>query len=220
MHGSHTEGHFVPALGRAWLTPLYDSVAWLTGETYFKRALIEASQIRDGMRVLDLGCGTGTLALMVAEAHPGAEVTGMDIDPEILRIAQDKADKAGRAVTLRQGSAAAPPFEPQSFDRILTTLMLHHLPTEQKRAALAASLALLAPGGELHIADFGKPHTLWTEIAAAGVRWLDGHDSLGVNLRGELPAMVRDAGFEGVEQGENWSTLFGTLVFIRARKPA
>lgn len=220
MHGSRTEGHFVPALGRAWLTPLYDTVAWLTGETYFKRALVKAADIRDGMKVLDLGCGTGTLALMLLEAHPGAAVTGMDIDPEILRLAQDKVDRAGKSIVLRQGSATAPPFESNSFDRILTTLMLHHLSTEQKRAALAASLALLAPGGEMHIADFGKPHTIWTGLAAAGVSWLDGHDSLGVNLRGELPAMVRDAGFEEVEQGENWSTLFGTLVFIRARKPA
>jgi ubiquinone/menaquinone biosynthesis C-methylase UbiE len=209
--------HFVPALGADWLTPLYDVVARLTGERRFKRRLIEVANIGPGLDVLDLGCGTGTLALMVYEACPQARVTGMDIDPRILGIAQRKIAKANAPITLQQGSATDPPFPPASFDRILTTLMLHHLTTEQKRASLKSAHRLLRPGGELHIADWGKPHNGLMRVASLGFRLLDGGEGTAVNIRGEIPAMVKEAGFENVVQTESWMTPFGTLAFVRGR---
>lgn len=87
---------FIPALGADWLTPLYDAVAWLVRERTFKRRLVEAARIAPGHDVLDLGCGTGTDALALAEA--GRRVHGLDLSPEMIARARSRAtgDAAAR----------------------------------------------------------------------------------------------------------------------------
>jgi ubiquinone/menaquinone biosynthesis C-methylase UbiE len=216
----HSTHRFVPALGADWLTPLYDTVAWLVRERAFKRRLIELARIGEGSDVLDLGCGTGTLALLVKKTQPAARVVGMDIDERILAMARRKLDKAGVEIELRQGSATEPPFAPASFDRVLTTLVLHHLTTAQKQEALAAARRLLRPGGELHVADWGKPQNALMRVASLGFRYFDGGETTEANLRGELPTMIRAAGFAEVAETEHWMTPFGTLAFIRGVVPA
>jgi ubiquinone/menaquinone biosynthesis C-methylase UbiE len=208
---------FVPALGRDWLTPFYDTVARLLGEVAFKRRLITQAQIEAGHDVLDLGCGTGTLALLIKSMHPEANVSGLDIDPRILTIARGKIDAAGVEVTLVQGSATTPPLPAASFDRVLTSLMLHHLTMPQKNEALAAVRRLLRPGGELHIADWGKPQNGLMQLAALSFRLFDGDETTGANLRGELPGLIAAAGFVDVVETEHRMTPFGTLAFVRAR---
>ena len=208
---------FVPALGRDWLTPLYDGVAWVVGERRFKRHLIACARIEPGQRVLDVGCGTGTLALLVREMCPGAIITGMDIDPRILAIARRKIARAGADIDVQQSSATDPPFPPASFDRVLSTLMLHHLTTPQKQATFSAVRRLLRPGGELHVADWGKPHNLLMRVATLGFNLGHGSETTGANLRGELPGLMVAAGFSDVAETEHWMTPFGTLAFIQAR---
>ena len=214
---AHTHS-FVPALAYDALTPLYDfAIALTMRERAFKRRLVEQTALRPGMRVLDAGCGSGTLALMLAAAEPGAEIVGLDPDLRILAIAREKAEQAGRTIEWVEGSAVAPPFPPASFDRVTSTLMFHHLTTPEKEAAFAALRALLRPGGELHVADFGRPHTAYTRLAAAAFAWFDGHERTAANLAGRLPALLRAAGFGEVTETERWVTAFGTLAFVRAR---
>ena len=208
---------FIPALGADWLTPFYDAVAWLVGDRTIKRRLIEQAHIAAGHDVLDLGCGTGTLSLLVKEACPGATMTGVDIDPKILGIARRKVESARAEVRLVEGSATEPPLPERSFDRILSTLVLHHLTTTQKRAALASARRLLRPGGEIHIADWGRPQNALMQIAALGFRLFDGGESTGANLRGELPGLLGEAGFRDVRETEHWMTPFGTLTFSAVR---
>jgi protein-S-isoprenylcysteine O-methyltransferase Ste14 len=208
---------FVPALGADWATPLYDLVARATGERRFKAHLVEVARLAPGLDVLDVGCGTGTLALMVKQACPGAHVVGLDVDPRILDIARRKIARRGGGVELHQGSATAPPLPHASFDRVLTTLVLHHLTTAQKRDALRAIRGLLRPGGELHIADWGRPHNPLMRVAALGFQLFDGGEQTAANLSGQLPQLVADAGFTSVAETERWMTPFGTLAFIRAR---
>ena len=212
-------GGFVPALGVAWLTPFYDAVAWLLGERAVKERLIAQAAIAPGHDVLDLGAGTGTLALLVKELCPGARVSGVDIDPRMLAIARRKVAAAGVDVGLVEGSATDPPFPPQSFDRVLTTLVLHHLTTAQKRDALAAARGLLRPGGQLHVADWGKPQNALMRIAALSFRFFDGGETTAANLQGELPLLVAAAGFTAVREIEHRMTPFGTLTFLRAEVP-
>ena len=217
---THTHS-YVPALAYDALTPLYDFVIALTmRERAFKRRLVEQTGLRPGMRVVDVGCGTGTLALMLAAAEPRAEVVGLDPDARILGIARDKAERERVRIEWVEGSAVAPPFPPASFDRATSSLVFHHLTTTEKQAAFAALRALLRPGGELHIADFGQPHTLYTQLAAAAFQWFDGADRTADNLGGRLPALLRAAGFSEVSETERWSTAFGTLTFLRARVSA
>src|SRR5262245_49754363 len=132
----HTHS-FVPALGFDWLTRFYDPLLRLTlREDVVKQRLVDQARIAPGMDVLDLGCGTGTLAVRIKRWQPGARVSGLDVAPKVLAIAREKIASAGVDVALHEGSAADPPLPARSFDRVLTSLMLHHLTTDEKEAAL------------------------------------------------------------------------------------
>jgi len=216
---SNATERFVPALGRHWLTPLYDLTVRLVGERRFKRHLLSLAGIAAGQKILDLGCGTATLALLLVQRCPGAHVVGVDIDPQILAIARRKIRRSGAPIEVFEGSATDPPFPPASFDRILSTLMLHHLSLSQKRETLVAAWRLLRPGGEIHIADFGRPHNALMRLVSHSVHFADGNEGTSANLRGELPQLLAEAGFVEVRETERWMTPFGTLAFVGATRP-
>src|SRR5215212_8234228 len=116
------ESKFIPALSLKVLTPFYDTLfKWTMREELFKGHLIEQAKIRSGQRVLDLGCGTGTLAIMVKQAHPDSEVIGLDGDPQVLEIALQKAKQAGSPITFDEGMAYQLPYPDASFDRVLSS---------------------------------------------------------------------------------------------------
>lgn len=212
---------FVPALRFHVLTRAYDVLLALTlDEARYKRSLVEQATIAPSHAVLDLGCGTGTLTRMIKTAHPDAQVTGLDMDPEALGIARRKAADAGLDITFVRGSATAPPFEPGSFDRVLTSLMLHHLVREQKQRTLSAARSLLRPGGELHVLDWGRPQDPVMALAFLPVRLLDGFAPTRDNARGNLPALLREAGFTDVAETRHSRTLYGTLTHLHARRSA
>ena len=211
------DGQYIPALGRDWLTPLYDPLQrWVMREDQFKRHLIRQAQIEPGHRVLDLGCGTATLTILIKRTHPLAEVVGLDGDPRILAIARAKAAKAGVAITLDHGMAFGMPYPDQAFDRVLSSLVLHHLTTENKQRALREVFRVLGPGGELHVVDFGKPHTVWARLIS---RTLQRFEEVEDNLKGLLPEMFRQAGLDQVAETARYATVFGTLSLFQGQRP-
>jgi len=211
---------YVPALGLRWLTRFYDPLVRLTlRERRFKEDLITEAAIRSGQRVLDLGCGTGTLTLMIKERHPGAEVSGVDGAPEILELARRKASRAGLGIGWVEGLASALPYPVGSFDRVLSSLLFHHLRREDKRKALAEARRVLRPGGELHLADWGKAQNPLMRAAFLLVQALDGFETTADNAEGALPGLIQEAGFAGVTESSRRMTLFGTLSFYKGRKP-
>ncbi len=209
---------YVPALGFDWLTRFYDPLVALSlREKKLKGRLVDQAAIAPGQDVLDVGCGTGTLAILVKTREPRARVVGLDGDPGVLEIARAKIARAGIDVQVREGLAnAAPTFAPASFDRILTSLVLHHLTTEQKREALAAMRRWLRPGGELHVLDFGPQKNAILALLARGVGWLDGATRLRDNWEGRLPALMREAGFASAEETGRAVTPFGSVSFYKA----
>lgn len=208
---------YIPALGRDWLTPLYDPLlSWVMREGEFKRRLIRQALIRPGYRVLDLGCGTATLTILVKQTHPQSEVVGLDGDPRILAIASAKAAKAGVELTLDHGMAFQMPYPDQAFDRVLSSLVLHHLTTENKQRALREVVRILRPNGELHVVDFGKPHTAWARLIS---RTLQRFEEVEDNLKGLLPEMFRQAGLDQVAETARYATVFGTLSLYQGQKP-
>jgi len=208
---------YIPALGRDWLTPLYDPLQrWVMREDQFKRHLIRQAQIKPGHRVLDLGCGTATLTILVKRTHPLTEVVGLDGDPRILAIARAKAARAGVELTLDHGMAFQMPYPDQAFDRVLSSLVLHHLTTENKQHALREAVRILRPRGELHVVDFGKPHTAWARLIS---RTMLRFEQVEDNLNGALPAMFSRAGFDHVAETARYATLFGTLSLYQGQKP-
>jgi len=211
---------FVPALGLHALTPLYDPLVRLTlREDALKRRLVERAAVWPGMRVLDLGCGTGTLLHLLAESCPAARLIGVDVDPAILEIAQQKLETAGVDAELRCGRLDEVGIPEASLDRVVTSLVLHHLTTDEKKQTLRTIRRLLRPGGELHIADFGPPHNLLMRAVAFGVRWFDGTERVAANLDGRLPGLLVAAGLADVDASEPLATPFGSLVYLRGRVP-
>ncbi len=187
---------YVPALGFDWLTPLYDPcVRWLMPERKFKSHLVRRASIDGGRRVLDLGCGTATLTLLVKEMHPEARVKGLDGDPKVLQIARRKAERAGADVAFDEGLSFRLPYAEGSFDRVLSSMVLHHLTEGNKRRTLAEVFRVLAPGGEFHVADFARQNK-------------------------RLAEQLREAGFERVAEHARYRTLFGSLSLWEAGRPA
>lgn len=213
------EKTFIPALKYGWLTPLFDPLIRLTlPEARFKRELIARASIQDGHHVLDLGCGTGTLMLMVRQAHPGATVWGIDADRKIIRIAKEKALQQNAPLFFHPGLATRMEYPDASFHRVISSLFFHHLTSEDKILALRESYRILKPGGELHIADWGKPQNRLMRVAFLLVQAFDGFRTTRDSVDGRLPALIKEAGFEDVEEGSRIMTVFGTLAQYHARK--
>lgn len=211
---------FISALRFDWLTPLYDPlVRWTLRESTFKRKLLEQARIERGHRVLDLGCGTGTLALLIKKTHPDSDVVGLDGDPRALEIARAKTTRAGVQVGLDRGMCFELPYPDDSFDRVLSSLLFHHLNRENKLRTLRDVFRVLRPGGELHIADWGTPGNLLLRGAFLLVQLLDGFETTADNVAGILPRLCTAAGFEDVQELGHHHTSFGTIRFVDARKP-
>ena len=162
-----------------------------------------------------MGCGTGTLTILIKQAQPTAHVSGLDGDTHVLALARAKAAQANIDVALQCGLADALPYGSDSFDRVLSSLVLHHLTTAQKRHALHEVYRVLRPGGTVHIADFGSPHTTLARPIAKVVRHLE---RAADNIDGRILPMLQLAGFEDVRLSAQFMTLFGTLALYRARK--
>lgn len=211
---------YLPALRFRALTRVYDPmIRATTREPRFKRRLLEQAAIESGNRVLDLGCGTGTLAIDAKRTEPGATLVGLDADPEMLARARRKAERAGVEVELTEGFSNALPYPDGSFDRVLSTLFFHHLDPEPKRETAREIARVLRPGGELHVADWGPPADPVMAAAFLGVRLLDGFENTRDNYRGALPRIFEDAGLADADQTGRLRTMFGTLAFYRARRP-
>ena len=207
---------YIPALRFGWLTPVYDPVLRrMLPEVALKQRLIAQAQIAAGQRVLDLGVGTGTLTVRIKQNCPDAEVVGLDGDATILALAREKAAAVGAALRFDQGLATALPYDDATFDRVLSSLMLHHLTTADKGRALREAWRVLRPGGELHVLDFGPPQNAPAWLISRVFRRME---RTADNITGRLPEIFRQAGFTAVEQTAQQTTILGTLTLYRGRK--
>ena len=210
---------YVPALGREWLTGLYDPVVRLTTrERSFKERLLEQARLEDGMEVLDLGCGTGTLALLAKRRRPGARLVGLDGDPKMLARARAKAAEAGLEARFDEGLADRLPYPDRSFDRVLSSLFFHHLDPAVTRRTLREALRVLKPGGELHVADWGPATDPLMAALSLSIRVLDGFEPTRDNFAGTLPEIFEAAGLVNVRMQGRMRTIYGALAFYSAAR--
>ena len=223
---------YCTAMGNDRLTPFYDLMARLgMRDRQLKGRVIDLALLAPGRRLLDLGCGTGTLVLMARRRHPGVTVIGLDGDPTILGIARRKAARAGIRVQLDEGMAYALPYADGSFDAVTATLMLHHLTRDQQLRTLAEVQRVLRPGGRLVVADFGPPHNRWLALVGRIGHLLMRVHGGGKGRHGHVgTAPVRHAparwdrrraalGWHGVSPPEHHMTLAGTVDVTTATRP-
>jgi FkbM family methyltransferase len=148
----NSKDQYIPALGRRSLTWAYDlAIALMTREAVWRSLLVAAIAPQPGDVILDVGCGTGSLAILLKRRCPQARVIGVDPDPEVLGIARRKARNARLAIELAQVDAGgiAGVVRSGEASKVASSLVFHHLSLTEKRVAFQAILDVLKPGGGL-----------------------------------------------------------------------
>lgn len=211
---------YVPALGYHFLTPFYDAVVGVTTrERHFKQALIRQACLAPGQRLLDLASGTGTLAIWIKRHEPRVDITGVDVDPAVLAIASRKARTADLDIRFKRGYSYDLPYPAAHFDRVVSSLFFHHLTWQDKSRTAGELLRVLKPGGELHVADWGRPTNILMRGLFLMIQCLDGFETTRDNVAGRLVPLFEQAGFTDVSERQTFSTIYGTISLYRAVKP-
>lgn len=208
MSGATTERTYLPAAGRDCALPLYDPLLKLLGVDKARHVFLGQAELRPSQRVLDIGCGTGTLVVLVKRLYPEVEIIGLDPDPKALTRARNKAKRAGITARFDEGFSDELPYSNGVFDRVLSSLMFHHLKAEEKVQALKEVRRVLAPGGSLHLMDFVQP-----EANARGLRAhlhrMNGH--LKENENSRIIKLIAESGLARGEKVADATLLFGFL---------
>jgi ubiquinone/menaquinone biosynthesis C-methylase UbiE len=212
-----TQRIYLPAAGHDWLLPLYDPLTKLLGSESAHRELLRQAGIQPHQRVLEIGCGTGNLTILVKRLYPGAEVIGFDPDAKALSRARRKAERQGLSIRFDRGFSEALQYPDSSFDRVLSAFMFHHLPNaDAKMKTLLEVRRILVPGGSLHLIDFGGG----TAHGRFLVHLLHRTERFQDNAAERILTLMREAGFaDPVEVAHRRIMIFGRVTRYRASSP-
>ena len=213
MSATPQQRPFLPAAGRDIFLPLYDPLTRFFGFGSVREALIRQADLQPHHRVLDVGCGTGTLAVVIKQRDGHADVTALDPDPKALARARRKTARAGVTVQFDQGFSDALPYADASFDRVFSSLMFHHLSRAVKEGTLREVVRVLKPGGELHLLDFTGSHG-----HGRLARLLHPEQALKDSAEDRVVVLMRAAGLREPQVVSRRKTLFGPLAFYRAQR--
>ena len=213
------ERSYIPALGKRWLLPLYDPFLWLFGADKAKQPLIEQAAITPGLRVLDIGCGTGSMAINIKRIYREADVVGIDPDPDALAVSQRKAKRAGLSIEFDRGFADRMPYADASFDRVFSSFMFHHLAADEKTATLGEIRRVLKPGGSLHLLDFVREHSVHSSTKEHG-HLIHRSGAVAERIESRMTSLMDEAGFVDAKQLMRAKNFFGPIAYYRASSPA
>lgn len=206
----------MPAAGHDAFLPGYDLLTRLFGFSRVHERLIDQAELADGQRVLEIGCGTGNLTVRAKKTQPSIDVVGSDPDPLALKRAQRKARRL-TGIRFERGYAQRLPYTDGEFDRVLSSMMLHHLDSDAKTVAAAEVFRVLRPGGRLHLVDMGGDMTVDDGLSA---RLAMRGSHVAGNLGDAIPRVLRAAGFDCTEVATHRNRGVGRLTYYRATRPA
>lgn len=210
---------FTPALGQRWLTPAYDAaIALLTRERAWRAALLAQVAPRTGERILDVGCGTGSLAIALKRNVPGIMMVGLDPDPAVLTIARAKAQAAGVAIEWRQGFARDAAAQGMAFDKTVSSLVFHQVHFEEKRAGIGAMIDAVGEGGEIHLADYACQHGHLMRRLFGLIQLLDGRENTQPNADGAIERLLAERYPEAGSPTARFRTPTGEISLFRLAK--
>lgn len=211
---------YIPALKYSSLTRFYDwLIATFLREKVWKGFLIQSFAHKVPKTILDVGSGTGTLALMMSDSFPDSRIHGLDGDWEILEIAAHKvANKNVQNIQLQQGLSFELPYPDNSFDVVTSSLMLHHLSNLDKTRTMKEVLRVLKPSGIFAIADWGKPSNKLMRVLFFGVQLLDGFETTNDNVKGFIPSYLKANGFRNITEAKRVSTIGGSISIYSGEK--
>ncbi len=209
-----TSRKYIPALSLKWLTRFYDSlVEGPMSVMRMRKNLLDQMGDLNGKRILDIGCGTGSLSILIKQAYPAAEVVGLDGDPQILEAARSKAQKDALEIQFERGMSFDLPYPDASFDVVLTSFMLHHLERDDKQKTAMEAYRVLRLGGQLFGVDFVEPQSPFGKT----IRFLaHGFERVADNFDGFLLVMFGKAGFKNYLETRHY--LFGTISAFQTSK--
>jgi demethylmenaquinone methyltransferase/2-methoxy-6-polyprenyl-1,4-benzoquinol methylase/phosphoethanolamine N-methyltransferase len=184
-------------------------------------ATLDAADLRSGDRLVDVGCGSGALAMLATKlrpdgATPVGEVVGVDATPGMIDLARKRAQETGSRATFHLGTAEALPFVDGSVDALTSSYLFHHLPSDLKRQVLHEMWRVLKPGGRLVVTDYARPVSLFGYLASFPMRF-DFHEYVRGQLSGELERLLRGAKLGEVEVLD---VFLGYITVFRIVKPA
>lgn len=211
---------FTPAAGHSALTPIYDiALRVLTRERRWRSALLDQVEPRIGDAILDVGCGTGTLAIMIKQRAPRARVVGIDPDPAVLAIAVAKARRARVEIEWHRGLAQDLGALGR-FDHVISALVFHQVSSEGKSEGLRAMFEALKPGGAVHVADYCRqPDWLMRQLFRI-IQTVDGKPNTQANVDGAVEAILADLGNSPVCPQKIVRTPTGAISLFRMRRRA
>ena len=213
---SEADRTYIPAAGHDWLLPFYDPLVKLMGGGSAHRQLIDQAHLQPGQRILEIGCGTGTLTILVKTLHPAVEIVGLDPDPKALDRARRKADRQQVSLRLDRGFSDELPYPDGSYDRVLSAFMFHHLKRDEKEQSLHEIRRVLRPGGSLHLLDFRGAHDRSHGFLA---HLFHRSEHVRDNSGDTILALMRQAGLDDRTEVAHQRTIFGRISYYHASQP-
>lgn len=210
---------FIPALGYNWLTNFYDTTIKLTmPEKKFRNKLIDYLNPQKGEQILEFGFGTGQNLILAANKNNAVSYVGLDIDPKVKFIAEQKLKKNNLDIKLNLYDGNLFPYVDNSFDKVFSSLVFHQLDKSTKKSCLAEINRVLKPGGKIIIGDWGKAKSKRMRISFYLVQMLDGFKTTSDNVNGLMPEYMNNAGFKNVSEIDYINTKIGSYCYYAGVK--
>ncbi|MGD9304106.1 MAG: methyltransferase domain-containing protein [Desulfobacterales bacterium] len=211
----------VPTRGRtldyaAVVYDFFEPILLLGKQAGYDRKIVSLLELHQADRILDLGCGTGVLTRMIADqldVEAGGVSVGIDAAARMIHVARKK--RGNEICRFDVAAAEDLPYDDGAFDAVVSSLFFHHVDLDLKAKALSEAWRVLRPQGKLVIADMHIPITWMGALVSHVSRWFFMQPQIGENIRGVLPSLIRDAGFE---PPVNVCCYFGYITVFSSRK--